>query len=273
MATGTVKSVQRSLRVLMSFTPDKPERGVGELAREHGLHVSSMSRLLATMAKEGFLRPGSAEGRYVLGFAIMELATFAKEAIDVRAIAAPIVWEVAGRTGNTVSFAIQSELDAVVIERVLGSTARIFAYVSWVGRRLPMHASAHGKCLLAFLPLPECDDILSKLSGTQGVLPQFTPKTISSVTALRRDLARARDLGYAVTRGEFDSHACAVAAPVFDHEGRVCASFGIPDPLISVDAKRERALADLARDAAARISERLGGMRAESRKIGARMAG
>jgi DNA-binding IclR family transcriptional regulator len=230
----------------------------------HGLHVSSMSRLLSTMAKEGFVRRASAEGRYLLGFAILELAAFAKEAIDVRASAAPIVWELAGRTGQTVSFAIRSELEAVVIERVLG-VARTFAYVSWVGRQLPLHASAHGKCLLAFLPLAERDDLVAKLGDTRDVLRKYTPNTISTIPALKRDLSALRQLGYAVTRGEYDPDACAVAAPVFDYEGSVCGSLGMPVPMHTFSARRERALADLAREAAARISGQLGATRAQGK--------
>src|ERR1700710_1678559 len=122
-----VQSVARSLRVLKSFSPERPELGVSELARLHGVHVSSMSRLLSTMAAQGFVRPGLAEGSYRLGLAVIELGTFARVTLDVRAAAAPIGWEAASRTSATVSLAIRSGSEAVVIERAPGAMD-VFGY-------------------------------------------------------------------------------------------------------------------------------------------------
>jgi len=252
-----VQSVARCLRVLKSFTPERPEFGVSELARLHGVHVSSMSRLLATMAAQGFLRPGLAEGSYRLGLAVIELGTFARVTLDVRAVAAPTLWELASRTGETVSLAIRSGSEAVVIERAPGSTDA-FGYTIWVGRRLPLHASGHGKALIAFLA-PEEQEAQLATMGKRGTLEKYTPRTISTVAELKKDLEEARMRGYVVSRAELDRYGGGVAAPVFDHEGMLRASIAIPEFDHLLDARRERVLADHVLGAAARISEQIGG--------------
>ena len=69
-----VSSVRRAAALLKSFSRERPELGVNELARAHGLHPSSVSRLLATLADAGLVRVNPTSGRYRLGFAVLEMA-------------------------------------------------------------------------------------------------------------------------------------------------------------------------------------------------------
>ena len=153
--------------------------------------MSSMSRLLATMAAQGFVRRGLSEGSYRLGFAVVELGTFARASVDVRGAAAPIIWALARRMSTTVSLAIRSDRDAIVIERAPGAT-EAFGYAIWVGSRLPLHASGHGKALLAFLPPDEQDALIEAIATPQGSLKKYTPATIETTTALKADFEKAR---------------------------------------------------------------------------------
>ena len=253
-----VKSVERCLRVLKTFTPEQPEFGVAELARRHRVHVSSMSRLLSTMCAEGFVRQVPPGGRYRLGFAIVELGTFAREALDVRGLAAATIWELAEQTGTAVTFAIPSDAEAVVLDRA-PSASGAFAYSSWVGRRLPLHASAVGKALLAFAAPREQETLLAAMARPDGTFARYTPTTITTVAELKEDLAISRSRGYAVTRAEFNVDGCAVAAPVFDHEGVARAAIAAPELVHRFDAPREAELVELVVAAAAKISAQLGG--------------
>ena len=63
---GEVQSVKRALRLLRQFTPQEPVWAVGELSRATQLHKSVVTRLMATMASEGFVRPTSVRSRSTL---------------------------------------------------------------------------------------------------------------------------------------------------------------------------------------------------------------
>jgi DNA-binding IclR family transcriptional regulator len=84
---------------------------------------------------------------------------------------------------------------------------------------------ASGKAILAFLDGAEIAEI------TRGI-----PKTISKAT-LAADLARVRSDGYFVSRGEVFVGAIAVAAPYFDHTGKVAGSIGIFGPEARLDER------------------------------------
>jgi len=87
--------------------------------------------------------------------------------------------------------------------------------------RLPLHATAMGKALLAFGPRS-----LTRLLHGCG-LTRYTSRTITCPTGLEHDLQKARAHGFVVTDGELVPGVGAVAVPVFDVQGRAVAAVEI----------------------------------------------
>jgi IclR family KDG regulon transcriptional repressor len=79
-----------------------------------------------------------------------------------------------------------------------------------------------GKVLLAFLPGPQLDEILSEVD-----YKRHTARTIRSKTALTNELREVRKRGYAVSNEENERAAIEVAVPVLDRAGRVTAAVGV----------------------------------------------
>ena len=255
-ARPTMQSAGRVLQVLRSFSRDRAELGVNELARELELHPSTVSRLLATLSRADFVRLDPRTGRYRLGFAILELAGFMLADVDVRREAQPIMRELAERSQETVNLAILAGRDAAIIEQAAGP--RYFHYVSWIGRRVPIHATAHGKVLLAFESLERQREMLAALATDGGELPRVTSLTIATVAHFLAELAGVRARGYATTSGELDLDLAGVAAPIFDHMGTVIASLAIATSSARLPADRMDENGRLAVEGASAISERLG---------------
>src|SRR5690606_15805750 len=67
-----------------------------------------------------------------------------------------------------------------------------------VGSHVPLHCTASGKLLLAFMPSRECARVLPHLK-----LDAKTPSTITCLLALEREIKQIRDQGYATDREEF----------------------------------------------------------------------
>src|SRR3546814_10539258 len=90
------------------------------------------------------------------------------------------------------------------------------------GRRAPMHASAVGKAMLA-----EIDDaVLTEVLHQKG-MPRFTEKTIVDPAALRCELARIRERGWAVDDEEHTVGMRCVAATIHNEHGEVIAGVSV----------------------------------------------
>ena len=125
-----------------------------------------------------------------------------------------------------------------------------------VGEVLPLHATALGKAVLAYLP----DDVRADLVGDE--LRKLTGQTLATPAALKRELATVRTRGYALERGEAVIGEAGVAAPIFDREATPIGAVGIAGPedrLLSSD--REAAVGAAVLEAARGISADLGAPR------------
>ena len=93
--------------------------------------------------------------------------------------------------------------------------------VSEVGRRVPLHSSAIGKCLLAFseIPLPE-------------QMKRYTDRTIVEIRQLELELEQIRFQGYAVDDEELTLGVRGIASPIRNREGRTIATIGLSGPSV-----------------------------------------
>jgi DNA-binding IclR family transcriptional regulator len=169
---------------------------------------------------------------------------------DIRAIARPVLVELAESSRETVHLAVLDADEVINIEQISGP--HLVRDTNWVGRRTPLHCVANGKALLAFQPLSAIERTLA------GALPRFTERTIVEPERLRAELARVRERGYAQALGEVEEGLHAVAAPVRDGTGAVVAAVSVSGPAYRVKANRIAELGALTVGAAAKIAARLG---------------
>ena len=129
---------------------------------------------------------------------------------------------------------------------------QIIRYSSGVGDRRPLHATASGKAILAFLPAPRRAEILGSLE-----LVRYTERTIATLPALRASLEDVRRTGVCINVEEIVRGACGIAAPIFDHRETVLGACAIGGPTDRV-RPRLRELAAEVKATAETISRRLG---------------
>jgi DNA-binding IclR family transcriptional regulator len=124
-----------------------------------------------------------------------------------------------------------------------------------LGEIMPMHASAAGKAVLAFLPGKDAERLLLSMK-----LEAFTPHTSRSASGLRKELEEIRQQGVAVNQQEFHNGINALAAPIFNNEGRVMGSIALVGISIDLNRAQLEEYAPLFVEAAAGITERIGGI-------------
>lgn len=250
MSTSTLHSVVNATRVLKSFSAANVEWGVSDLARELDLGKSTVHRLLATLTEQGMLEQDNDSGRYRLGLVIFDLAAAVSSQINLHEAVLTPMTELRNRTGETVQVAVLDGREVVYIERLDSpNTLRLFLEI---GRRNDAHCSGTGKALLAFLPREALDRLLK---GWR--LVPHTDRTITSIAALRKDLADARRRGYAENRHESELGVVSVAAPIRDASGAVVAAMSVAGPADRMDPIN-REMVDATMHTAASVSRRLG---------------
>ena len=221
-STATIQSIERAVAILRSFTEAEPELRVTELSRRLDLHKSTVSRILGTLEQEGLVSHNPETGKYRLGLTLISLAGVALGRLDVRGVSQPHLNRLVEISQETVNVTVLDGQECVNVERA--ASPRPIRYVGWIGRRTPLHCTAAGKVMLAYLPPAE------RAVRLPRPLMRHTDQTIVEEKALEASLRKARRQGYAIVHEEFEEGFSALAAPVFDHTGRVAGAVSISGP-------------------------------------------
>ena len=106
---------------------------------------------------------------------------------------------------------------------------------------------------ICFLPV---DEIKSYLSTVK--LKPLTKKTGTSLKALKEELEAIRAGAFAYSYEELNEGMIAIGSPVFDLTGHVKASMVVPVPTIRYNARKEKNIERVLREASSRLSHQLG---------------
>ncbi|WP_192868079.1 IclR family transcriptional regulator [Calderihabitans maritimus] len=247
-----VKTVDKALRLLKYFETNDC-LGLTELARRSGYSKATTYRLLCTLEKHGFLKRtlDFNDTRYRLGLRLLELGNLVKERLELRRVALPQMVRLRDRVGDSVQLVVRDELDGIYIE-VVESKNPVRLYIR-PGRRAPLYAGASTRLLLAYLPEEEIDRIL------QICPPRaHTPNTITDVAVLKKVLAKVKERGFALSKGELAINSAELAVPLFDSEGQVVAALSLAGSDHNYHGTQLREFLTAIKDTARIISKALG---------------
>jgi IclR family acetate operon transcriptional repressor len=217
IANDALGVLDRMTRILEAFDEDDRGLGISELALRAGIPKSTVSRLVATLVRQRFLeRDGS---RIHLGLRLFELGQLAEEPRELRAAALPVMAELRNATGENVHLAIRDRSEAVCIAVMRGRAAG--RPLVRTGGRLPIHATALGKALLAHASSGDVDEVLAA-----GLEP-WTDRTIVEPAVLRRQLEEVGRGGLAAEVGEFAVGLSCAASAVLSPSGRLVAAVSV----------------------------------------------
>lgn len=189
--TNPVKSADRTIDILEALATAGPST-LSELTRLLDIPKSSLHGILRTMAARGWIEAD--QTRFRLGLRALQVGAAYLDADDTVGLLAGILDELAGRFGETTHLGRLDGPDITyVAKRESVHPLRLY---SAIGRRLPAHATALGKALLAERSPAEVDALLP------DPLPALTAHTIVDRAALHAELAAIRERGYAVDREE-----------------------------------------------------------------------
>jgi IclR family transcriptional regulator, acetate operon repressor len=217
------------------------------LTRAIGLPKPTVFRILRLLVRGGLVQREVHEKRYLVGERVAALALDvhmqSPRRFERRAILARLVETI----GETCNFTMLDGRDVLYVDRV-ETSANVRLHMQ-TGSRVPPHCTASGKLLLSELPAAR----LRRLLGT-GALPRYTPRTIVSVLALERELARIRASGVGTDIGEYLADSVCLAVPVRDAGGRMCAAIAVHGPAPRMSLKKGYGFVPAMRHAAAAMT-------------------
>lgn len=242
-------TLARGLLVLRSFTKERPEMTLSEVAAATELSPAVARRCLNTLVHLGYV--GQQGKRFLLTPEVIGFASAFLESMNLEQVVRPHLQEVRDQTGDSSSLAVLSQQNILYLVHV--STNRMVRLAAGVGTRFPAYCTSLGRVLMAMQSDGRIDDMLAALHPEK-----LTEKTETSIPVLRRILERVRREEFASIQDELDYGIVSVAVPVRGEDGTVVAAINCSTATTRVnEAEMVRTRLPHLREAAAAIEQAL----------------
>lgn len=182
----------------MSDTP----RGISELSRDIGLDKSAVQRIFQTLLEEGYIEKTADSSKYRPTLRIWELGSRVIAQNEVRRLVRPILKFASKVSGLTAYLTCAAAPDVIYFDKIEGEKGRPNS--SDPGQRIPMHATASGRAILAFLPDTERKPIIA-VAKADGI----------DEDAIEQELEQIRGRLFATTERGMAARVSSVAAPIW----------------------------------------------------------
>jgi DNA-binding IclR family transcriptional regulator len=243
--TSGTRAVDRAADLVSTVVRADEPLSFADLQEASGLAKSTTSRMLAALERSGLLERDAA-GSYVAGSLFWLYAARHDPWEEMVRLARPAMERIGEDTLETVHLSVNRGERVVQVAQV---DSRYFLGTrDWTEVDVPPHCSALGKVFYAWdaIPVPE------------GPLERLTDATLTDPAELRRDGARARQRGWALTHDELEVGLVGVAVPVFGVHGDVVAALGVSGPTPRMEGRLDE-LGQHLNDHAAELSALLRG--------------
>lgn len=202
----TVQSLVRGIAVIRSFDSGKRRQTITEVAGSTGMTRAAARRFLITLCDVGLART---DGKYYeLTPAILELAQSYVSSSTELEVVQDVLRGLSQEFDESASAAMIDGTDIIYVARS-PARHRIMTIGLGIGTRLPAHATSMGQVLLSLMNPRELEVYLSNAD-----LVAYTPRTLTTRTALRRRLDEVRENGYALVAEELEIGLRSIAVAV-----------------------------------------------------------
>ena len=240
MANPSNRSVGRAFTLIDELAADGGGR-VSELAERVDMPVSTVHDYLQALVETGYVTVDGNEYRTTTRF--LEVGHRQRHRLEVFKAVRDELETVAEETGEHATLMIEENDQAVIVAVQEGPDAiNLFAYP---GARMPLHATAPGKAMLAHMSDERVDEIIDRHG-----LVEVTSRTITDPDVLFEQLEEIRRQGYAIDEGERIAGMVCIAAPILDKSDRIRGAICVCGPQSRLDESRRAEIADVAQRAA-----------------------
>jgi IclR family transcriptional regulator, KDG regulon repressor len=230
---------------------DTGQVGISELSQRLGMSKTTVHRVIQTLKALGYVTQEIETERYRLTIRLFELGAKALESVDLVREADIEMRRIGQMTREAVHLGAFDD-DAIIYIHKIDADYGL-RMQSRIGRRNPLHSTAIGKVLLAWMDPAEAGEVLSHVEFRKS-----TQKTLTCAQAVQSILPRVREQGFGEDNEEQEEGLQCIAVPVFDRFGRVIAGLSISFPTMRCGADTKQHYVALLKEAGLAISTRLG---------------
>jgi DNA-binding IclR family transcriptional regulator len=244
-------SVQHALNILNLFDETRPEMGNSEIAKLLNMDTGTVAGLIYTLKVNNYLDQNPSNRKYRLGLKLAERAAILLDNIDLRKVAGPYLEELRKWSGESTNLAIRDQQEVAYIERLFGNHP--LGIRSEIGKRAPLHSTALGKVILAYLKPQDTQEILGDYKFFR-----VTQNTIIKYTDFMHELDLVRKQGFALDNEENETGGRCLAAPVMNSDNIAVAAISISFPIQRLPLEKIPEYGEKIRTAALEISRSIG---------------
>jgi len=250
MSRYKVPSLEKTLAIIEALAEMDEPAGVSELCKMLDIPKTSAFFILNTLEQHQYVTK-TEDGKYRLGARFISIGNSVLSKIDIRNVAKPFMQELLKETDFTVHLAVLDNFEAMYVEKV--ENHAFVKFSTFIGQRLPLHASGVGKALAAHMPEADLETYLREHG-----LPAKTENTITSPKEFRMALETIRNTGYAIEDEEGEYGIRCIGAPILGHDGKLIAAISVTALRTELPVQEIPTIGEKVKATALKISEQMG---------------
>jgi DNA-binding IclR family transcriptional regulator len=259
-----IQSVEVGGRLLHALAHHGLPMALKDLAADAGMSAAKAHPYLVSFGHIGLVEQQRDSGRYALGPLALQMGLISLQQADPVRIAAPLLPDLAVRTGQTVALVVWGTRGPTIVLREASPSA---VHVDMRhGTVFTIAGTASGRLFAAFLPADvvrpvyDAERRAALTARDDGAAPTARADRPAwpAWTQLQRELDDVRRHGLGRADGAIVAGVSALSAPVFDHRGAMVLAITAIGPSAALDTRWSGATAATLRDAARAVSARLG---------------
>lgn len=246
------QSLRKALQILEGMSRIKGAARLQDISKSIGMPQSTLLRFLNTYIDFGYVAQDPSTSCYYLTLKLAEIGSLTKDNFPFQQSLAKYTKEISQHFNESSSLCVEHDMQMVYIATEEGP-GRMLQTLQRIGRIAPMHATGVGK-----LHLMNYSDLqLKTLEETYG-FRKYTDHTITGMEALKKEIEKIRNQGYAIDDEECEDGVRCVAVPVRDFSGSVVAGISLTAPVTRLDIRRMDEVIQYLKDISRRASLELG---------------
>ena len=231
MKSAPVGVIDKVLVILELLDQSPGGLTLKEIAEQSRINKSTAHRFLSHLEAKNYLFRDDS-GAYMIGTKLTKLGTGISFHATLAKLCRGVLENLRTVTGETVNLAVLDGFEVLYVDVL--ETSHTFRLVSGVGTRRPFYCTSLGKAILANIQ----DDLRRQELFAAIRFEPVTPRTITNLTRLKKQLAVIRKQGFALDDEEAVAGIRCLGAAILDPEGDVLGAISVSGPVVRVTTAR-----------------------------------
>ena len=221
-----MKTIKKGIKVLNILSENNEGLTTSEISDKVNINKSTVSRILKTYEKEGYVYKGS-HHKYELDLGLLKLTGKLFEKYEIIHEAIPYMVDLLNKIGHRIYLGVLWRDQVINLYHIHNTDNSL--YDLNIENGAPLHTSSLSKVILAFSDEKDIRELLSNTS-----MKKFTQNTITDIDEFIDELKKVKENGYAINDCEHLSEVRSVATPIKNYEGKVIAGVAVADKSLTL---------------------------------------